>query len=123
MSTEHPVFDCERQLIAAQLASDVAALDRLLADDLIYTGFDGMTGGKADDLGLHRSGKFRITRMDMIEREMRDLGDVAIVIVLMDTAALFEQTPMSKKLRYTRVWARKDGAWRLAAAHLGEVQA
>ena len=39
----------ERRLQAAQLASDVAALDELLDDRLVSTGPDGALYGKQDD--------------------------------------------------------------------------
>ncbi len=123
MNTDHPILEYEQRLVAAQLSSNVAELDRLLADDLIYTGFSGETGGKSDDLELHRSGTFRITRMHMLEREIRGLADdVVVVVVLMDAEAVANQTTMTNHLRYTRVWARRGEEWQVAVAHLGLVQ-
>ncbi len=57
------ILTAEADLRAAQLAGDVAALDRLLDDGLVFTGLDGAVVGKADDLALHRSGRLRITRV------------------------------------------------------------
>jgi hypothetical protein len=46
----------------------VQALDRLLDDELVFTTLNGVVVGKAEDLALHRSGMFKITRMDPGER-------------------------------------------------------
>ena len=57
----HPaVVASEEQLRAAQLGADVAALDRLIADELLFTGPDGQLGTKAQDLESHRSGAVRL---------------------------------------------------------------
>jgi hypothetical protein len=40
----------ESRLRAAQLAADVAALDALIADELLFTGPDGELGTKGQDL-------------------------------------------------------------------------
>ena len=51
--TQDPSVDsllaCEAALRQAQLGGDVAALDRLLDDTLMFTGPDGAVYGKADD--------------------------------------------------------------------------
>ena len=48
----------EEQLRAAQLGADVAAVDRLIADELLFTGPDGQLGTKSQDLDSHRSAPF-----------------------------------------------------------------
>lgn len=54
----------ERRLQAAQLASDIAALDQLLDDRLIFTyGPDGKCYTKQDDLHVHRSQQQVLTKV------------------------------------------------------------
>lgn len=120
---DHPVFAYEARLVAAQLAGDVQNLDLLLDDALFYTGLTGELGYKKNDLELHRSGHFRITRMQPLQRQSADLGDTVVVNVLMDTAAEIRGVSMNKLLRYTRVWTRRGEHWRLVAAHLSEAAA
>jgi hypothetical protein len=45
------------ELRRAQLASDVAALDRLLDDVFVFASFDGTLASKGHDLSLHHSGR------------------------------------------------------------------
>ncbi|HEY6081060.1 MAG TPA: nuclear transport factor 2 family protein, partial [Polyangiaceae bacterium] len=45
----------EAALRSAQLAADVATLDQLIAEELLFTGPDGKLGTKAQDLAAHQS--------------------------------------------------------------------
>jgi hypothetical protein len=47
----------ERRLQLAQLRSDVAELDALVDERLIFTGPDGRLYGKQDDLDIHGQGR------------------------------------------------------------------
>jgi hypothetical protein len=112
----------ENDLRHAQLTSDVDALDRLLDDRLMFTSLDGTVVTKSDDLALHRSGRIRITRMDPVERSMLHLGGTSVVSVKMNAAAVLDGSPMNNVLRYTRVWHKTSGEWRLIAGHMSIVQ-
>jgi hypothetical protein len=120
--TDDPILAAEEELRRAQLAGDVAALDRLLDDELVFTGIDGRLYAKADDLTLHRSGKLRITRMDPGERRVLRLGPVVVVSVRMEAAATVDGAEVSGPLRYTRVWYERPGGWRVVAGHMSAVQ-
>jgi hypothetical protein len=113
-----PILAAEEELRQAQLASDVAALDRLLDEELVFTTLNGSVIGKADDLALHRSGMFRITRMDPGEQRVLRLGAVVVVSVRMETSAMIDGALVSGPLRYTRVWCERPGGWRVVAGHM-----
>lgn len=119
MNLDSEILVYEGELRAAQLASDVEALDRLLDDALVFTSFDGTLASKADDLAMHRSGRMRITRMEPMERRMLHLGQTSVVNVKMDAAALIDGAPIEAVLRYTRVWHKRDEGWRVVAGHMG----
>jgi Domain of unknown function (DUF4440) len=52
------IVEVEDRLRTAMLSSDVAALNELLAPDLIFTNHLGQLLGKDDDLAAYRSGGF-----------------------------------------------------------------
>jgi ketosteroid isomerase-like protein len=118
-----PILECEADLRQAQLTSDVAALDRLLDDALVFTTVEGAIVGKADDLSMHRSGRFRITRMDPSDRRIIRFGSTAVVSVRMEAAASLDGAALDATLRYTRVWRQRPDGWRLIAGHMSVVQA
>jgi ketosteroid isomerase-like protein len=123
MSIDDEILTCEGELRQAQLTGDVAVLDRLLDDCLLFTGIDGALASKQDDLSLHRSGRLRITKLDPLDRHMLHLGDISVVSVGMAAAAIMDGTPVSATLRYTRVWHKRPEGWRVVAGHMSAVQA
>lgn len=111
----------EDALRRAQLAGDVAALERLVDDALLFTGPDGAVYGKADDLDAHRQGWVRITRLEPSEEQVREAGDWAIVSVRMDMAGSWKGAPFAGPFRYTRVWRRTGDGWRVVAGHVSAI--
>jgi ketosteroid isomerase-like protein len=107
----------EARLRAAMLAGDVAALDGLLADDLVFTDHNGYRLGKADDLGAYRSGLLKVERLEMIDPAIRVLGDAALVAVRVELAGSYDGQAFDGTYAYTRAWMRQAGKWRIAAAH------
>ncbi len=111
----------EAEIRAAQLSADVAALDRLISEDLLFTGPDGKLGTKAEDLAAHRSGTVRIREHEPLELRVRRVGaDVAIVALRTRMAVDVNSSVVRGTFRYTRVWAREQGAWRVVGGHVAE---
>ena len=117
--SETGLLSAERALQAAQLAGDVAELDRLLDDRLVAIGPDGARYTKDDDLAAHRSGSSVIT--DLVEEDVEVLvaGTTGVTFFTGTVTGTFGGAPMSARLRYTRTWAHDDEAgWRILAAHI-----
>jgi ketosteroid isomerase-like protein len=117
------IVAAEAELRAAQLGADVATLDRLISNELLFTGPDGQLGTKAQDLEAHGSGVVRFRAHQPQELRVRRVGANAAITALLARlavevgGALFEGT-----YRYTRVWAREgDDAWRVAGGHVAQV--
>lgn len=115
----------EAQLRAAQLAADVAALDALIADELLFTGPDGRLASKAQDLEAHASGIVRFRAHEPDELRVRRVGpDVAIAALRARLTVEVGGTLVRGVYRYTRVWARQaDGRWRVVGGHVSEAAA
>jgi ketosteroid isomerase-like protein len=114
----------ESDLRAAQLAADVNALDRLIADELLFTGPDGSVGTKEHDLAAHRSGVVRFRAHEPEELRIRRVGtDVAVTALRARLAVEVGGELTRGTYRYTRVWAR-DGAgeWRVVGGHVSEIR-
>lgn len=112
----------EAAIRKAQLAADVEVLDRLIAEELLFTGPDGQLGTKAEDLAAHRSGAVRVREHEPEELRIRRIGrDVAIVALRTRMAVEVAGAMVRGTFRYTRVWARENGAWRVAGGHVAPV--
>lgn len=105
----------ERRLREAQRQGDVDALDELLHPRVVGAGPDGTVFDKEDDLGSHRSGALRITRLVEVSVEVQDDGRTGTTRVVADVDAVQGGTAVSARLRYTRLWVRDDGHWRVLA--------
>ncbi|MBF5030783.1 nuclear transport factor 2 family protein [Micromonospora sp. ANENR4] len=110
----------ERRLQRAQLSSDVAALDRLIDDRLVFTGPDGRLYSKQDDLHVHRSGRQTMTRVDEEDLAVLVAGDTGVTWFLGTVEGTLAGEPFLARVRYTRTWILdEDEGWRLLAAHVG----
>jgi ketosteroid isomerase-like protein len=121
--SETPTADgllrAERQLQAAQLAGDVAALDRLLDDRLVAIGPDGSRYTKDDDLAGHRSGSSVISELVEEHVEVLVAGTTGVTFFIGRVSGTFEGQPMTARLRYTRTWVHDiEVGWRIVAAHI-----
>jgi ketosteroid isomerase-like protein len=120
---EHILMDelreAERRLQAAQLAGDIAALERLLDDRMIFTfGSDGKCYTKQDNLQLHRLRQQVLTKV--VEEDLTVLveGRTGVTWFLGALEGTFAGTPFTARLRYTRTWIHDDDhGWRIVAAH------
>jgi ketosteroid isomerase-like protein len=113
----------EAALRRAQLDADVAALDVLIADELLFTGPDGQLGTKAQDLHAHGSGVVRFRAHEPEELRVRRVGaNVAVTALRARLGVEVAGTLMQGTYRYTRVWAREGGGpWRVVGGHVSAV--
>ncbi|MFW6695692.1 nuclear transport factor 2 family protein [Streptomyces sp. MAR4 CNX-425] len=106
----------ERRLQAAQLASDVGALDELLADDVLFTGPDGSLSTKADDLRAHETGHQVLTALKEEDLRVRATPHAGVTWFLGALEGSVGGRPLTARMRYTRTWLRDGGDWRVIAA-------
>jgi ketosteroid isomerase-like protein len=117
---QEQIAQVEDQLRIAMLSSDVAALNELLAPDLLFTNHLGQLLGKDDDLAAYRSGVLKVVSLESSEQLVRALGDVAVVSVRMRLIGTYGGAPANGDFRFTRVWARsRQETWQVVAAHAG----
>lgn len=73
------VGQLDNDRVKAMLQGDTAALDRICADDLIYTHSDGTVETKAKWIESIRSGKQRYERFDRDDVQVHVYGGAAVV--------------------------------------------
>lgn len=120
---ESQIIEAEENLRRAMLASDVGALDKLLAPGLIFTNHFGQCQGKEEDLAAHESGFLSISQLDTSEQQIKLVGEsVVVVSVRVQIAGEYAGQPAGGDFRFTRVWAMGvHGGWQVVAAHSGRI--
>ncbi len=104
----------EEQWRVAQLAGDVATMDKLLSDDYVGISMTGQVNTKAQQLSRMRSHTFILTKIDLGEMKVKLVGQVAIVTVRAAVEGTNEGVPMNGVFRYTRIYQHlPDGEWKI----------
>lgn len=117
-SIENEINACEQRLRRAMLQSDVRELDALLSADLVFTNHLGHLLSKQDDLDAHASGTLRIKGIEVLHSSVRVLADSAVVVsALVNLSGEYAGNASQGEFRFTRVWTREDGQWRIICAH------
>jgi len=111
------VADLEQRRWRALVAGDLEELDRLFADDLTYTHSNGMVDTKQSYLGALRDGVFRYLDIDVDEPTSHDFGSTVVVTGRAVPTSESADGRLVSPLRYTAVWAERDGEWRFVAWH------
>lgn len=123
MSVRREIEQAEERLRQAMLTSDVARLDELLSDTLIFTNQDGVRLSKADDIAAHQSGQLKIDRLNpQSEPIIRILNDSAIACVTIELAGTYDGNAFNGVFAYTRFWHCSNDRWQVASAHCSSVQ-
>ncbi len=112
---EDSVRALESARAQALLRADTTALSRLVADEFIEVSRLGQLRTKADNLRDIASGNLRLLTVKYDSLTVRIYGDVAVLHGIADNTGTFRGLPFGGKIRYMRVFVRRDGRWQAVA--------
>jgi ketosteroid isomerase-like protein len=119
---ESQIQICETRLYAAMLASDVAELDVLIADELLFVGPTGELATKAMDLDLHRSGGTIFHELVPKELEIRVCSDQwAIATAKIFLRGTYLGNDFAGDFRYLRVWGHGENGWHIVGGSVSSI--
>jgi ketosteroid isomerase-like protein len=106
----------EEEWRKAQLAGDVATMDKLLSDDYIGISITGQVNTKAQQLDRMRMHKIALTRLDLGDTQVKLVGSIAIVTSRAEVEGTNDGAPLHGTYRYTRVYQRlPSGMWKITS--------
>lgn len=111
---EQAVLAAQDRRIALTVAADVAALEALTTADLTYTHSNAVVESRADFLAGLKSGKYRYKSVAFDERTVRVYGDAAAITGGCRVLVVVDGRDIDVKLRFTELYARQDGSWKMA---------
>ena len=111
--TGQMIIDLDRKRMHAMAAKDVATLNAVLADDLIYTHSSARIDTKQSLIGAMVSGATVYTGVEPSDVKAQDLGDAVVLTGIAQIKVVSNGTPNAFGVRFTDVYAKRDGNWKM----------
>ena len=111
INAEAQTLQAERDFLLAHLNCDVAALDRLMADDYAQSNSVGRVVSKAEAIASFDSGERHWDEAHSNELRVRVYGETAVVIGRWQARGVNTGQAFEYSARYLSVWIWRDGRW------------
>ena len=107
------IIELDRQRMAAMGSRDIPALNRLIADDLIYIHSSARVDTKATLIGAMESGATVYRSVVPSEVTAQDLGDAVVLTGVAAIEVTSGGNAMSFRVRFADVYAKRAGSWQM----------
>jgi len=112
---EQAVLKLEQQWEDALLKSDVAALEKIYDDSLIYTHSNGSVDNKSTYVGKIKSGATKYQSMKRDDIKVSVYGNTAVVTCHWDVHVLAGENKIDTNARYLHAYVKQKDGWKLVA--------
>lgn len=107
------IIDIDKKRMTAMAQKDIATLNALLADDLVYTHSSARLDTKQSLIGAMESGATVYTSVEPSDVKAQDLGDTVVLTGSCRISVMSGGRPNSFGVRFTDVYANKGGRWQM----------
>ena len=132
-TTEQEILAQEEQLTQATRQLDLDVLDRLYADDILFTGVTGATCGKSSLMDEARRGRTErqaaaetqhfVASYDKGDIKVAAHGDTAVTSWRFVITIRNNGQETTRMYRTTNVWMRRQAGWQVIAGHTSSLAA
>ena len=105
--TAEETWRAEQARYAAQTSGDIAALERMIGEDLVYIHSSSNLDTKASFIESQRSGAVKYRSMKPLDIKVRTYGAVGIVSGRLDVDVTVRGQDNALQLLFHSVWARR----------------
>src|SRR3954469_7009124 len=106
-------IELDRKRMTAMAQKDIATLNEVIADDLIYTHSSARLDTKQSLIGNMESGSTVYTSVVPSDVKAQDLGDTVVLTGSCKISVNAGGRANSFGVRFTDVWANKGGRWQM----------
>ena len=99
----------------ALLHADTVALSRMVAAEFVEISRLGQLRSRSDNLREIATGDLKLITVKYDSLSVRLYGDVALLRGIADNTGTFRGFPFSGKIRYLRIFVRREGRWQAVA--------
>jgi uncharacterized protein (TIGR02246 family) len=114
---EQAIRQLDNERIQAQIHADATALDRIYAADFIGVGPSGRVRTKPQVISDFTSGGLKFQSITTDEVQVRVYENTAVETGLSTMIGQDKGKAVPRDTRFTRVWVKQQGRWRLVANH------
>ena len=116
-SVDQAIRQLDNERIQAQIHADAKALDRIYAEDFIGVGPSGTVRTKPQVLSDFTAGSLKFQSITTDEVQVRVYENTAVETGLSIMIGQDKGKAVPRDNRFTRVWVKQKGQWRLVANH------
>ena len=99
-------------------SGDTQALGKILSDTFEYTNQTGELLGKAQMLANIQSGRLTTVAQHYSDYRLNIYGETVVLTGISTTSLVYKGQPSDGPRRFTRVYIKQNGQWRLVAQHV-----
>jgi ketosteroid isomerase-like protein len=107
------IIDLDRKRMTAMAQKDLATLNELIADDLVYTHSSARLDTKQSLIGNMESGSTVYTSVVPSDVKAQDLGDTVVLTGSCRIGVNSGGRANSFGVRFTDVYAKRGGSWQM----------
>jgi ketosteroid isomerase-like protein len=107
------IIELDRQRMTAMAEKDVAKLNAVLSDDLVYTHSSARIDTKKSLIGAMESGTTVYTSVEPFDVKAQDLGSAVVLTGSARIGVNSGGKPNAFAVRFTDVYANKGGKWQM----------
>jgi hypothetical protein len=117
------ILDADAARRRAMVGGDIAALERLIADGLIYTHSTGHIDDRDSYLAPQRSRELTYRSIEISEARVTVNGDTGWIVAQARTHLTRAGKENFNHVQFLAVWVLDGGAWKMAAYNAMRIQA
>ena len=107
------IIDLDKKRMTAMAQKDVATLNTLLSDDLVYTHSSARLDTKQSLIGAMESGATVYNSVEPSDVKAQDLGDTVVLTGVAWIKVASRGKQLDFGVRFTDAYARRSGRWQM----------
>ena len=109
------IIELDKKRMDAMSQKDMATLNALLSDDLVYTHSSARLDTKQSLIGAMESGATVYTSVEPSDVKAQDLGAAVVLTGTARISVTSNGNPINFGVRFTDVYANNHGQWQMVA--------
>ena len=107
------IIALDRKRMDAMCQQDIATLNTLLGDDLVYTHSSARVDTKQSLIGGMEAGTTVYTSLETSDVQAQDLGTAVVLTGVARVGVMSNGRPNSFGIRFVNVYANRGGEWQM----------